>query len=150
MSATTGRRLAGLGLAIVAALLTWYLQTHGDGATSASDPSTTSTDTSGTPTTGAVDPDSGLRWVSVRDLPAEGQRTLALIDAGGPSPNGRDGVTFENREGLLPDEQRGHYREYTVQTPGSDDRGARRIVAGGDGEFYYSDDHYQSFRRIAR
>ena len=61
-----------------------------------------------------------------------------------------DGVTFENREDLLPPRQRGYYHEYTVPTPGSNDRGARRIVTGGDEEFYYSDDHYDSFRRIAR
>ncbi|MCA9982332.1 MAG: ribonuclease, partial [Anaerolineales bacterium] len=60
----------------------------------------------------------------------------------------KDGSTFQNREGLLPSQPRGYYREYTVETPGSRDRGARRIVAGEGGEFYYTADHYASFARI--
>jgi guanyl-specific ribonuclease Sa len=83
-------------------------------------------------------------------LPAEAVETLALIEAGGPFPYRRDGVTFENRERLLPPKPRGYYREYTVPTPGARDRGARRIVAGGDPPevFYYTADHYRSFRRV--
>lgn len=83
-------------------------------------------------------------------LPPEAFDTLALIEAGGPFPYDRDGTVFQNREGRLPSQPRGHYREYTVPTPGSRDRGARRIVTGGDPpvEFYYTDDHYRSFRRI--
>ncbi len=83
-------------------------------------------------------------------LPAEALATLALIDAGGPFPYRRDGVTFENREGRLPAAPRGHYREYTVPTPGARDRGARRIVAGGNppDAWWYTADHYRSFRRI--
>jgi guanyl-specific ribonuclease Sa len=83
-------------------------------------------------------------------LPPEAVETLALIEAGGPFPYRRDGVTFENRERLLPAKPRGYYREYTVPTPGSRDRGARRIVAGGDPPdvFYYTADHYRSFRRV--
>jgi ribonuclease T1 len=56
---------------------------------------------------------------------------------------------FQNREGILPGEPSGYYHEYTVETAGSDDRGARRIVTGSDAERYYTDDHYESFRRIA-
>lgn len=87
---------------------------------------------------------------SSQDLPAEAVATLQLISAGGPFPYRKDGTTFRNRERLLPQEPRGYYREYTVPTPGSRDRGARRIVAGGDPPvvFYYTDDHYRSFRRI--
>lgn len=83
-------------------------------------------------------------------LPDEAIRTLRLIDAGGPFPYDRDGTVFQNREARLPARPRGYYREYTVPTPGSRDRGARRIVSGGDppAEFYYTDDHYRSFRRI--
>lgn len=84
-------------------------------------------------------------------LPPEARETLALIRKGGPFPYQKDGTVFGNREGLLPKRPRGHYREYTVKTPGRRDRGARRIVAGGSGaaaEFYYTDDHYRSFRRI--
>ncbi len=81
-------------------------------------------------------------------VPPEAKEALARIAAGGPFPYARDGVTFENREGLLPDQPRGYYREYTVETPGSTDRGARRIVVGRGGERYYTDDHYQSFTRL--
>jgi ribonuclease T1 len=86
--------------------------------------------------------------ISLAQLPTEARETLELIRAGGPFPYSRDGAVFGNREGLLPKADRGYYREYTVRTPGARDRGARRIVAGGRGEFYYTDDHYRSFRRI--
>ncbi len=83
-------------------------------------------------------------------LPPEARETLALIRQGGPYPYRRDGITFQNRENQLPEARRGYYREYTVPTPGSRDRGARRIVTGGNppSVFYYSNDHYRSFRRI--
>lgn len=95
--------------------------------------------------------------VTLSDLPPEAQHTLRLIQRGGPFPYPRkDGNTFGNFEKRLPPQTRGYYREYTVPTPGSRDRGARRIIAGegrtGDvatsGEYYYTDDHYRSFRRI--
>jgi ribonuclease T1 len=86
--------------------------------------------------------------VRVRELPAEARETLALIKRNGPFPYERDGVAFGNREALLPKRERGYYREFTVKTPGAKDRGARRIVAGKGGEYYYSDDHYRTFRRI--
>lgn len=86
--------------------------------------------------------------VEKKQLPGEAIQTIALIKKGGPFPYSRDGVTFSNREKLLPPRERGWYREYTVKTPGAKDRGARRIVAGRDGTLYYTDDHYRSFRRI--
>jgi ribonuclease T1 len=86
--------------------------------------------------------------VAASSLPAEARQTLALIERGGPFPYDRDGVVFENREGLLPDHDSGYYHEYTVPTPGSPDRGARRIISGSAGELYYTDDHYRSFERI--
>jgi ribonuclease T1 len=94
--------------------------------------------------------------VDLAALPREAQETLALIQAGGPFRYRKDGSVFGNREKRLPQQARGYYREYTVPTPGAKDRGARRIVAGsgerGDvrtsGEYYYTDDHYTSFRRI--
>lgn len=92
--------------------------------------------------------------ISVRDLPRQGRDMLALIQAGGPFPNDRDGIVFGNRERALPRAARGFYHEYTVRTPGVRNRGARRIVCGGDQRAadtcYYSDDHYQSFKCIAR
>jgi len=103
------------------------------------------------PAVGAgTDPDSGLPIVALADLPPEAAVTVGLITAGGPFPFRQDGATFQNREGLLPDQPAGYYAEYTVETPGSDDRGARRIIAGGGGELYWTDDHYDSFSRIQR
>lgn len=83
-------------------------------------------------------------------LPPEAVVTLDLILRGGPFPYRQDGSTFQNRERLLPDRPRGYYREYTVTTPGAPDRGARRFVTGGNPPevFYYTQDHYRSFRRI--
>jgi ribonuclease T1 len=90
--------------------------------------------------------------IAVAELPPEARTTLTLIRAGGPFPYDKDGTVFGNREGLLPRQSRGYYTEYTVRTPGSRDRGARRIVAGGDprrsGEYWYTGDHYRSFQRI--
>lgn len=94
----------------------------------------------------------GLGTVAVGDLPAEARQTLALIREGGPYPYEKDGSVFGNYERKLPRQRRGYYTEYTVKTPRVRSRGARRIIAGGrDGrptEFYYTDDHYQTFRRI--
>jgi len=83
-------------------------------------------------------------------LPDEARDTLRLIAGGGPFPHRQDGAVFQNRERRLPAQPRGYYREYTVRTPGARDRGARRIIVGGDPpvEFFYSDDHYRSFRRF--
>ena len=86
--------------------------------------------------------------IPFKALPPEARQTLALIKAGGPFPYAKDGSAFGNREGLLPKRKRGYYREYTVKTPGAGDRGARRIVSGMPGEYYYTDDHYRSFKRI--
>ena len=83
-------------------------------------------------------------------LPPEAHDTIAMIQRGGPFPHRQDGGVFGNREGHLPRKPRGWYREYTVDTPGLSHRGARRIVTGGDPprEWYYTDDHYDSFRRF--
>ncbi|WP_405013418.1 ribonuclease domain-containing protein [Kitasatospora sp. NBC_01539] len=81
-------------------------------------------------------------------LPVQADTTLVLITRGGPYPYRSDGIVFENREGLLPRHGSGYYHEYTVVTPGSGDRGTRRIVTGGAGEQYWTADHYASFREI--
>ena len=93
---------------------------------------------------------SDTRLPSHAGLPPEAIETLALIQRGGPFPYRKDGTTFQNRERLLPAKPRGYYREYTVPTPGARDRGARRIVAGGNPPevFFYTADHYSSFRQI--
>jgi len=86
--------------------------------------------------------------IPVAQLPKEAQETLALIRKGGPYPYAKDGVVFGNREARLPKQKRGYYHEFTVKTPGERTRGGRRIVSGKSGEFWYTDDHYATFRRI--
>ena len=103
-------------------------------------PSTTPTST--------LDVASEFATIARSDLPPEARTTLALIAAGGPFPYGSDGAVFENRERLLPLRPSGAYREYTVETPGSPDRGARRIITAPTGEAYWTADHYASFARI--
>lgn len=90
----------------------------------------------------------GLPTMRLQDLPVQALDVLVLIGDGGPFPYRQDGGVFQNREGLLPRQASGYYHEYTVETPGSSDRGARRIVTGSAGEVYYTDDHYASFSRV--
>ncbi|MFC4001404.1 ribonuclease domain-containing protein [Prauserella oleivorans] len=90
--------------------------------------------------------DSGLPVAALSTLPPEVERTWRLIEEGGPFPYpDQDGTIFGNRERLLPAKPAGYYREYTVETPGSPDRGTRRLVTGSEDELYYTGDHYQSF-----
>jgi ribonuclease T1 len=95
---------------------------------------------------------SGFDSIALDSLPPQGQETHRLIRQGGPFPFDKDGVVFGNRERMLPMHKRGYYREYTVRTPGSRDRGARRIVCGGPATMpdacFYSADHYANFRQI--
>ncbi len=97
-------------------------------------------------------PNGTFTAISVTDLPRQGAQSYELIYRGGPFPHEKDGLVFANRERLLPAHNRGYYREYTVVTPGSRDRGARRIVCGGPARApdicFYSADHYASFRKI--
>lgn len=101
---------------------------------------------------GARDGSPAQETVALAELPVQGQRTYEAILNGGPFRHEKDGTVFGNRERLLPPERRGHYREYTVDTPGSRDRGGRRIVCGGErttpSGCWYTADHYASFRRI--
>ncbi|MCB9427428.1 MAG: ribonuclease N1 [Actinobacteria bacterium] len=91
---------------------------------------------------------SGLPTVALRDLPSEAQQAHRLILDGGPYPYPQDDGVFGNREQNLPGQEYGWYREYTIVTPGSPDRGAQRFVVGQDGVFFYTDDHYDSFREV--
>ncbi|WP_319804406.1 ribonuclease domain-containing protein [Nocardioides malaquae] len=140
--------------ALLVGLVLWWSQTGGG---SDSLPWTTETaeapapqvEDRGPSTIGPADP--GLPSVRLADLPPEAAEVVAQIDAGGPFAHPEhDGSRFGNYEGLLPNRPRGHYREYTVPTPGIDHRGARRIVTGDPEEMYWTDDHYQSFSRILR
>lgn len=124
-----------------------------DGSTSAAGRTPGGVQTSRSPatrggSTDAATPISGLATIAESVLPSQARHTLDLIRAGGPYPYSADDGVFANRERLLPAHPRGYYREYTVVTPGSGDRGARRIISGADGDRYYTDDHYASFRQI--
>jgi ribonuclease T1 len=153
--APSGRRAAAVLVAAVVALS--VLSGCGRGTSSASTAdgtppasgrpgvSTSPSDAAALAPAAAV---SGLPTMTVSQLPPEGVTTLRLIAAGGPFPYSKDGVTFSNREGLLPRHPSGWYQEYTVVTPGSSDRGARRIIAGKDGGRFYTSDHYASFREV--
>ena len=158
MSKTWRTRLQLAGGVLLILLAAWIVIAGGGGdsspsgsTTSAATSATSQTEAgeppSGTPGSGPT-PDSGLGTIAESQLPQEGRETLELVRAGGPFPYDRDGITFGNREGILPDRSRGYYREYTVPTPGESDRGARRIVGGQDGDRYYTDDHYASFAQI--
>ncbi|MGW1766243.1 ribonuclease domain-containing protein [Streptomyces sp. NPDC002073] len=92
----------------------------------------------------------GMRTVREDELPPQGRETLRLIDRGGPYPYRQDGTVFGNFERVLPRHERGYYHEYTVKTPGVRTRGARRIVTGQGGEFYYTGDHYKTFKAVLR
>jgi len=98
-----------------------------------------------TPTPEARAGPAGMAVIALDELPPEARDTIQLIEQDGPFPYERDDITFQNREGLLPRKPRGYYHEYTVITPDSRDRGARRIIAGEEGELYYTEDHYDSF-----
>jgi len=96
-----------------------------------------------------------LDSVELADLPEQGRTTYGLIMDGGPFPYDKDGSVFGNRERMLPQQKRGYYREYTVKTPRSRNRGARRIICGGKeptrpDACYYTNDHYASFRVIVK
>ena len=96
----------------------------------------------------ATETQRNIATVNASELPREARQTIALIRQGGPYPYKKDGVVFGNFERRLPLHERGYYREFTVPSPGSRNRGARRLILGKAGELYYTDDHYESFKRI--
>ena len=127
-----GSALRSLGLAAMVVLAAW-----------------------GPPAAVAKGPVDGVETVALATLPPEARQTQRLILSGGPFPYSKDGSVFGNFERRLPRRERGFYREYTVKTPGSRDRGARRIVCGGrqptaPEACYYTADHYASFKLIAQ
>ena len=167
MSRTPTRSLRGLGLTLLAAFVVFAsvaaCVAEPDGTTqprqqaapalATRKPPATSVKATATPTPRAGiratrAPDDRLPTIALDRLPKEARETIRLIRRDGPFPYDKDGSTFGNRERLLPQRPNGYYKEYTVITPGSRDRGARRIVGGREGELYYTDDHYDSFRRV--
>lgn len=135
-----------IGLLLLMLLIAWGANSNPDGGSS--QPTGTASISGQAPSARGSGTD--LPTVTVDDLPREALDTLALINKGGPWPYPQDGSTFQNREGLLPKQKRGFYQEFTVKTPGAKNRGARRIIQARDGTFYYTDDHYESFKRIGR
>ncbi|MEU7635912.1 MULTISPECIES: guanyl-specific ribonuclease [unclassified Streptomyces] len=152
---TAPRRAAAVLGALLAALLLVLTgcSTGGDGKGSSAGthrPAATGTADPRSPGGAAPGWAKGLPTVPAKGLPAEAQRTLKLIDAGGPFPYPKDGTVFGNYEKQLPKEPRGYYHEYTVDTPGSRNRGARRLITGKQHEFFYTEDHYKSFKAVLR
>ena len=132
---SSGRRIsiALAGLVLLAAI-GWLIK----GAATGSPASTSSG--------GVPGASSGLPVKALSSLPVQAGQTYKLILAGGPFPYPRnDGVVFANREHALPSESGSYYHEYTVPTPGSPDRGTRRLITGAHHELYYTGDHYQTF-----
>lgn len=148
MNARTVKVLGGVVTAVALAVVLAFAYLAPGSSDSSSTPAPTG---SSAPCTVPSVGDDGLAWSCLADLPKEAQQTVELIDAGGPFPYAKDGSTFNNFEGVLPKQRRGYYREYTVQTPGERDRGARRIVTGDDDrELFYTADHYETFVRVQR
>lgn len=133
-------------LALVLALVIGYLvdaaRSHGPGPATPA-PSATASPIPGRPAPGAQ------ATVALSTLPSQVAATVRLVESGGPFPYPRnDGVVFHNAERHLPRERDGYYHEYTVPTPGSPDRGARRLITGAPGEYWYTADHYDTFVRV--
>lgn len=132
-------KLLGLVCVLIVAI-GWWQQQHTPGPATANGPATVGIGSPGI--------SHGDAWPAF--LPAQARDTLARIARGGPFEHSQDGVVFGNYEDLLPQQPRGYYHEYTVETPGARTRGARRIITGGTppAVWYYTDDHYRSFRRF--
>ncbi|WP_158885238.1 ribonuclease domain-containing protein [Rhodanobacter sp. L36] len=136
------RRPHSLLLLIVVAVVVFFWQRHAPGIVASP--------ASSAPGSATARGDDSVTLPSF--LPPEARTTLDAIARGGPFEHRQDGVVFGNYEHLLPEQPRGYYHEYTVETPGADTRGTRRIITGGTPPtvWYYTDDHYRSFRRVER
>jgi len=153
LGGTTGKVVSAL-VTVVLVLGLWWLQSRDGGSAGPDEP------VAGDSASAPADPapasmpeadEDGIPYVALTSLPREAATTVRLIDDGGPFPYaGKDGSTFGNYEGVLPQRSRGYYAEYTVPTPGASNRGARRIIAGDGGQLYWTADHYESFERIWR
>ncbi|MET9606769.1 ribonuclease domain-containing protein [Streptomyces sp. NPDC006512] len=141
-----------LGALFLCAALAGAVGCGGDSAPAPPAASTAEASSGGKPTGGPALPGwaKGMATVRADALPSQAREVLALIDKGGPYAYRQDGTVFGNFEKALPRQKRGYYHEFTVRTPGERDRGARRIVTGQGGEFYYTDDHYETFKAVLR
>ncbi|OLT42649.1 ribonuclease [Saccharomonospora sp. CUA-673] len=146
-------RIVTMVLGLVLALLGFAAPAAGSTATDTTHAATTAATAAATQSAVSVAQNdcgdtSGFTQVRLSSLPPEATDTYRLIENGGPYPYPQDDTVFQNREGILPACSSGYYREYTVETPGLDHRGQRRIVTGNGGEFFYTSDHYESFSLI--
>lgn len=148
LSRTTLRTVGMVVLTVVVAVALFLLGDSDDAAGPSSAPSVSGTSSGAGPESGDVDPASGLPWVELADLPGVAQDVVEDIEDGGPYVCEKDGSTFANYEGVLPGRERGYYAEFTVIDDCSRNRGALRIVAGDEGELFWTDDHYASFDRV--
>jgi ribonuclease T1 len=139
-----GRRLTVALVGLFALVVVgWFVKDNTSGAPPKVDKPVVTSPAQGETVPGA---NSGLDVEALSKLPAEAAKTWKLVEAKGPFPYPRnDGVPFENREKRLPQQKSGYYKEYTVPTPGSPDRGARRLVTGSEKEVFYTGDHYSTF-----
>ncbi|MGW4209763.1 ribonuclease domain-containing protein [Lentzea sp. NPDC004789] len=138
-----GRRLTVALVGLIALVVVGWFVKDNVSSSPQKPPATPSASASGAAVPGAS---SGLEVQALSKLPAEAAKTWKLIESKGPFPYPRnDGVTFENREKRLPQQKSGYYKEYTVPTPGSPDRGARRLITGSASEVFYTGDHYSTF-----
>jgi ribonuclease T1 len=137
-------------VALAAVLAVAIAGLTGCGGSSSQSTNAASAGTAAVRPAGPVLKPAGMATIAESALPPEAREVLRRIDAGGPFQHRQDGVTFQNRERLLPKQSGGYYREYTVDTPGAQDRGARRLILGRQGELYYTADHYRSFLWVVR
>jgi ribonuclease T1 len=135
--------LVAAAIVVVVLLAGWWIDRWATGSAPGSAHGTSAPQAAATPR-------SGLPTIAASVLPSQARTVLALIDKGGPYPYKQDDTVFSNFEGLLPKRSGGYYHEYTVVTPGSSDRGTRRLIVGHDGDIYYTNDHYDSFRQVIR
>ncbi|MDO8804445.1 MAG: ribonuclease domain-containing protein [Elusimicrobiota bacterium] len=92
-------------------------------------------------------------------------KLVADIYSGKPLPYPQDGSIFKNKEGKLPVQPAGFYKEYTLLTgsaphtvviggttyqvaPDLSARGSERIIIGGGEKIYYTPDHYAHFIQL--
>lgn len=92
--------------------------------------------------------------VTKSDIPAYVTEVLDYVTKYQKAPEGYvGGRKFKNLEKLLPQKsesgQRINYQEWDVHEHiEGQNRGAERLVTGDDGSAYFTDDHYDSFKKI--
>lgn len=96
-----------------------------------------------------VDPESGLRWVVLDDLPDTARATITLVEAGGVPPGPEQGPADLDLA-ALPAQQPGYYRAYLVPAPDADAAEPWYLVFGSGGEVFWTTNGFDSVRRVQR